>query len=105
MNNVGPQTGPAGPGTAPPSQMSNDFPGGVVHDWVVANAMAARARAIYRQADTDLTVAIRRAELRSENSEDYQKALNELARYLRRRSDARPLRRTVEHQLTELSRS
>ena len=79
MNNAGPQTGPAGPGTGnvPPSQMSNDFPSGVVHDWVVANAMAARARAIYRQADTDLTVAIRRAELRFENSEDYQKALND----------------------------
>jgi len=78
-NNPGPQTGPAGagPGNYQPSQMSNDFPNGPVHDWVVANAMAARARAVYRQAETDLIVAIRRAELRFENSEDYQKALSE----------------------------
>ena len=35
----------------------------------------------------------------------YQKALNELARYLRRRSDSHAMKRPVAHQVSELSRN
>jgi hypothetical protein len=48
----------------------------MVNDWVMANAMAVRGRAVYRQAQTDLDVAIRRAQLTFEHSQDYQNALN-----------------------------
>jgi hypothetical protein len=56
------------------NQTASDFPGPIVRDWVTASAMAARARAIYRQSDVDLTVAIRRAQMNFEHSQDYQNA-------------------------------
>lgn len=75
-NDMTPATSTAGPNANPPyMQQGNDFPTGLVHDWATANAMATRARAVYRQADTDLAVAVRRAQLRFEQSADYQHAL------------------------------
>lgn len=76
-NEMTPATSTAGPNTTPPYTQSNgnDFPTGLVRDWATANAMATRARAVYRQADTDLAVAVRRAQLRFEQSADYQHAL------------------------------
>ena len=53
----------------------NDYPGSELQNWVVANTLAARARAVFRRADSELATAIRRAQQRFERSRDYQDAL------------------------------
>lgn len=53
----------------------SDFPQDSVHDWVVASARAARARAMLHVAESSLDGNIRDAQLAFENSKDYRDAL------------------------------
>jgi hypothetical protein len=51
-----------------------DYPSMEMHDWVVANAMAARARAMLNRAESELNTTFRRTQSRFEHSEEYSKA-------------------------------
>lgn len=54
-----------------------DFPQDTIHDWVVANARAARSRAMLHLSEKQLNDAIRDAQWTFENSDDYKKAAAE----------------------------
>ncbi|HET6250957.1 MAG TPA: hypothetical protein VFE47_24930 [Tepidisphaeraceae bacterium] len=51
-----------------------DYPTGQMNDWVYANAMAARARAMRERAQTELNQTIHRVQQRFEHSDDFMKA-------------------------------
>lgn len=50
-----------------------DYPSMEMHDWVIANAMAARARAILASAESELNTTVRRVQQRFEHSDEYMK--------------------------------
>ncbi|HWE01218.1 MAG TPA: hypothetical protein VG326_02320 [Tepidisphaeraceae bacterium] len=54
-----------------------DYPGPQMTDWVIANALAARARAVQVRAESELSDIIRRVQRRFERSEMYAKAVAE----------------------------
>lgn len=53
----------------------SDFPGDAVHDWVVASARTAHARATLHRAEDDLDHTVRDAQLTFEQSREYTEAL------------------------------
>ena len=51
------------------------FPSGEVHDFVIANARAATARAVFRRAESALNAAVRKAKRDFQNSQELKEAL------------------------------
>lgn len=56
-------------------RINSDYPDAPIHEWVMAYALAARTRALFRQADDALATGIRRADAHFKHSRDYQEAL------------------------------
>lgn len=67
------------PNAGPAAQQNNggvtDYPANQVSDWVVANAMAARARVLQTHAESELSLLIRRLQSHFEHSSDYLNAV------------------------------
>ena len=67
---------PMGPGGAGgPNAGISDFPDDQIHDWVVANARAAHARATLHRAERELDEVVRNAQLSFEQSKEYADAV------------------------------
>lgn len=55
-------------------QVQTDFPADTVHDWVVASAIAAHSRAMFRRAENELNLSVRDVQLNFEQSQEFQQA-------------------------------